>query len=77
MLCHTQLYKLSNLAHETFVDELVSVLIVFLLSSSLFSYASIRARAKNDLYEKIADFIFILALVLLALTSFVIAYECW
>jgi len=69
--------RLSNLAHQTFVDELVSVLMVFLLASSLFSYGSIRAKNRNDLYEKIADAIFVIALVLLALTSFVVAYECW
>ena len=69
--------KLSKLSHETFIDELVSVLMVFLLASSVFSYVSIRAKTKNDLYEKIADGIFMVALVLLALTSFVVAFESW
>jgi hypothetical protein len=69
--------KLSNLSHQTVVDELVSVLMVFLLASSLFSYVSIRAKTKNDLYEKIADVLFIIALVLLSLTSIVVVYENW
>ena len=69
--------RLSNLSHQTLIDEIVSVLMVFLLASSVFSYASIRAKTKNDLYEKIADVIFMIALVLLSLTSFVVAFECW
>ncbi len=69
--------RLSRISHETVLDELVLILMVFLLASSLFSYASIRAKTRNDLYEKIADIIFLIALVLLSLTSFIIAFECW
>jgi len=54
---------------ETIVDELVGVAIIFFLFSSIFSYASMRARKKAEFYEKIADTIFLAGLVFLSMIS--------
>jgi len=60
---------------ETILDEVVSVAIILFLASSVFSYAAIRSAKKSDLYEKIADGIFLGGLVLLTLISVIIVFE--
>ncbi len=67
--------KLSHLSHETILDELLSVVIVFFLTASLFSYFSIRSKSRSDFYEKVADTIFLMGLVFLSAISLVIAFE--
>src|SRR4030043_1741740 len=61
--------KLSKVANETIIDETIGVIIFSFLVSSILSYTSIRAKRKSELYEKIADFIFLLGLFLLAVIS--------
>jgi len=67
--------KVSKLSHETIIDELISVVIVFFLTASLFSYFSIRSKSRSDFYEKVADTIFLIGLVCLSVISLVIAFE--
>jgi hypothetical protein len=67
--------KLSKLANETIIDESIGIMIIFFLSSSVLSYISMRANKKAELYEKIADSVFLAGLCLLTLVSLVIIFE--
>jgi multisubunit Na+/H+ antiporter MnhG subunit len=67
--------KLSKIANETIIDETIGVIIFSFLVSSILSYTSMRAKRKFELYEKIADLIFLLGLFLLAVISLVIVFE--
>ena len=67
--------KLSKLADETIIDESIGILIIFFLSSSVLSYISMRTNLKSELYEKIADSIFLTGLCLLTLVSLVVIFE--
>ena len=67
--------KLSKIANETILDESIGSLIILFLSSSILSYVSMRAKRKADVYEKIADIIFLAGLCLLTLVSLVIIFE--
>ena len=67
--------KLSKIANETIIDESIGTLIILFLSSSVLSYISMRTKRKSELYEKIADFIFLAGLCLLTLIALVIIFE--
>jgi hypothetical protein len=67
--------KLSKIANETVIDETVGVVIFTFLVSSILSYTSMRAKKNSELYEKIADFIFLVGLCLLTVISSVIVLE--
>ena len=67
--------KLSKIANETVIDETVGVVIFTFLVSSILSYTSMRAKKNSELYEKIADFIFLVGLCLLTVISLVIVLE--
>jgi hypothetical protein len=67
--------KLTKTGMETLIDEFLSVAIVLFMASSVLSYAAVRSVKKSDLYEKIADGIFITGLILLTLISLVIVFE--
>jgi len=57
---------------ETVVDEEVGIAIILFLISSIFSYVSMRSKKKAELYEKIADIIFLIGLVLLAIIAIIL-----
>ena len=67
--------KLSKIANETIIHESIGTLIILFLSSSVLSYISMRTKRKSELYEKIADFIFLAGLCLLTLIALVIIFE--
>jgi hypothetical protein len=67
--------KLSKIANETIIDETLGALIILFLISSVLSYISMRTKRNSELYEKIADFIFLAGLCLLTLVSLVIIFE--
>jgi multisubunit Na+/H+ antiporter MnhG subunit len=67
--------RIAKFAAETFLDELLSIAIVIFLISSVFSYASMRAKARPEFYEKAADLIFLAGLFMLTLISVVIVCE--
>ena len=67
--------KLSKIENESIIDEIMGALIIMFLISSVISYISMRTKRKSELYEKIADFIFLAGLCLLTLVSFVIIFE--
>jgi hypothetical protein len=67
--------RLEKLGAEVIIDELVAIVIVFFLISSVLSYVSMRSKRKGELYEKAADIIFLIGLFLLTLISIVIVCE--
>ncbi len=60
---------------ETFIDELLGVAVILFLVSSIFSYASIRSKAKTEYFERMADIIFLGGLVFLSLISVILIFE--
>lgn len=56
-------------------DQLLAFDSVLFLLGSLFSYLSIRSKAKEVLWGRIADLIFMLGLLFMTIASFVLAYE--
>jgi len=68
--------KLAKLAAETIIDESLGVVIVLFLFSSILSYASMRSHHHSDIYEKIADIIFLVGLGFLTLISILVVFEC-
>ena len=67
--------RLSNLAEESMIDEGVGIAIILFLFASLLSYASMRSPVKSEIYETLADYIFLAGLGLLALMSVVIVIQ--
>ena len=67
--------RVMKLGAETIIDEMVAVAIIIFLVASIFSYASIRSQTRTDLYEKIADAIFLAGLGLLTITALIVVFE--
>jgi len=67
--------RILKLHNETLVDELVATTIVLFFITSFCSYASIRSKKWSELYEKIADTIFLIGLGLLSIGSILVAYD--
>ncbi len=61
--------KLSGLANETIIDEIIVIAIVLFLFASIVSYASMRSSEKEERYERIAEFIFLGGLSLLGICA--------
>ena len=61
--------RVSHLNDKTLLDDLCSVAILLFMASSVMSYASIRSTVKQASYEKIADVIFMGALLFLCLVT--------
>ncbi len=58
-----------------FVDKIVVVPIVLFLAASLFSYASMRSRKNEIRLERIADLVFVSALVVVTAISLMVSFE--
>jgi uncharacterized membrane protein len=67
--------KVLKLGDRTVIDELMAVAVVIFLIASIFSYASIRSKTRTDLYEKVADTVFLSGLGLLTLTALIIVFQ--
>lgn len=68
--------KLFNISKNTIIDEITLVAIILFMTSCLFSFLSIRSVTKrSDLYEKIADFIFLAGLFLLFTTTLLFTFD--
>lgn len=69
--------KALNVPQAALIDEVVSVLIVLLALSCIFSFSSIRTR-NADLEKKmetIADYLFLVSLLLVAVTALLISID--
>jgi uncharacterized membrane protein len=67
--------KISKMLSEVLIDELVAIAIIFFLVSSILSYASMRSKRWTEIYERIADIIFLTGLFLLSVVSVMITFE--
>jgi hypothetical protein len=67
--------KILKLGNETLIDEIVAIAIVLFFMSSFFSYVSMRSERQAQLFEKIADNIFLIGLFLLSTGSILVAFE--
>jgi hypothetical protein len=67
--------KIMKLGAETIIDEMVAFGVVIFLVASIFSYASIRSETRTDIYEKIADIVFLAGLGLLTIAALIIVFE--
>lgn len=68
---------ISNYAESSIIDELTSVIALFLILSCLLSFFSIQSKnvKKANLTEKIADYCFALSLVGILLVILLIAFH--
>jgi hypothetical protein len=60
---------------ETIIDDLVGVAVILFLFSSILSYTSMRSKRKTELFEKIADIIFLGGLIFLSPISLILVFE--
>ena len=60
---------------ETIIDELLGVAVILFLVSSILSYASMRSKGKTEVFEKMADIIFLGGLVFLSAISLILVFE--
>jgi hypothetical protein len=67
--------RVLKLAHETLIDKIVAIALVLFFIASFFSYVSMRSDRWIQLYEKIADSIFLVGLFLLSISSILVAFE--
>jgi hypothetical protein len=68
--------KLFNIDRKTIIDEVTLVAIVLFMGSCLFSFLSLRSNTKrSNLYERIADFIFLGGLFLLFTTTLLFTFD--
>ncbi len=68
--------KISKFNEVSKIDEITGIACILLIASCFFSFLSIRTAKENFSirYEKIADNIFIVALLLVFLVTFMIAF---
>ena len=68
--------KISKISETTMIDECTGVTSILLMGSSLLSFLAIRSKKERhgESYEKIADVIFLVALVLIFLITFLVAF---
>lgn len=69
--------KISKYSDVSIIDELTGIGTIFLIVSSIFSFLSIRSNKENTSvrYEKIAENIFIIALIFVFFITFMIAFS--
>jgi len=60
---------------ERFVDKLDGVAIIVFLVASVLSYMSMRSQERSELYERMADLIFLAGLFMLTLIAVVTVFE--
>ena len=68
--------KLLKISQRSIIDELTTVAIVIFMLSCLLSFLSIRgSRKRSELFESIADYVFLSGLVLLFATTLLFAFD--
>jgi hypothetical protein len=71
--------KISKYNEQTLIDEITGVIAIFLTVSSIFSFLAIRSKTEQfrEHYERIADIVFLIALILISIITFMIAFTIW
>ncbi len=68
--------KLLKLNSSTFIDECTAITMISLMVSCIFSFLSLRSVTKRSMhYEKIADGVFLVSLLLMFLTTMLITFD--
>jgi len=68
--------KVLKLQETTIIDEITAVAILFFMTSSILSFLSMRSEKRFGIrYENIADIIFLLGLLMLFVTTMLIAFN--
>jgi tellurite resistance protein TehA-like permease len=68
--------KLLNVSHKTFIDELTTIAVLLFMASCLLSFLAIRGSMGNrSRFEGLADYIFILGIVLLFVTTLLLSFD--
>jgi hypothetical protein len=68
--------KVLHLKEATIIDEITAITIVFFMTSSVLSFLSMRSvNRKSDHFEKVADTVFLIGLVMLFVTTMLIAFN--
>lgn len=69
--------KISKVSELSKIDEITGLACILLIASCFFSFLSIRADKENIMikYERIADNIFIVALLLVFVITFMVAFS--
>jgi multisubunit Na+/H+ antiporter MnhF subunit len=65
----------SNRGFASWVDDVLALDALIFLTSSIFSYLSIRSKSKKVYFEDIADKMFMLALILMGASVLLLTYE--
>ncbi len=68
--------RLAKLSSETIIDESLGVVIILFLFSSIFSYASMRSSSRPEIYERLADIVFLIGLGFLTIVSMLVLFQC-
>jgi uncharacterized membrane protein len=66
------LIKVSQYEAKSIMDEIIAFLIIVFLVACLLSYSSIRFGKRGDLYEKVADIVFLVGLTVLAVMAVIV-----
>ncbi len=69
--------KISKFSQATIIDEITGLTAIFLVASCILSFLSIRTANENraDKLERIADLIFLIGLVSIALTIILVSFD--
>ena len=70
------LFRVMKTNLQTYADELLGIDTLVFTISALFSYASLR-KNNNELPEKIADFFFLMGMLLILVIVFIIVYTTY
>ncbi len=68
--------KLLKVSDTTIIDELTAFTILALMASSIFSFLSLRSESNRaKYYERIADTIFLIGLILMFVTTMLLTFD--
>ncbi len=68
--------KISKFQEATMIDEFTGVASILLIAASILSFLSMRSKneKRGEYYEKIADIIFLAALIIIFTITFLVAF---
>ncbi len=67
--------KLTGNGNQTWVDELLALDSLIFVISIMLSYISIRRGSKMARCEELADILFMVGMVIMAISAFILAFE--
>ncbi len=68
--------KVLKLQETTVIDEITAIAILFFMTSSILSFLAMRSTKRfGARYENIADYVFLLGLILLFVTTMLISFN--